>query len=457
MKTSTLRDAHPRQSAEDAGRYFRYMADFVGFNQDHVEAIQATRLIIEKHLPDIVSQFYAHLLGYPPMRKFFLKKDGTLDEEYLQLRMHHLTNFWRRTASGIYDDDYARYVDYVGRAHTSHGADPKIYIPERYVIGQVGFIQHAVSEAVQQELHDIDPDLEIRALKAWNLLMMVILELLSRAYSVEHEAEAQHLDTTVDHEAVFQLAVETYERDLGLYRSIEHKDMVVARAEDISDGERKIVHIDGLSIGVFHHKGNWYALRNSCLHRGGPIATGNLENDTLTCPWHGYQYNVTNGQFLLDSSVALDMYPVEVRDGEVHLQIPDIVLASAPMPGEQATGDTTQQPRLKGNEFRVSEVKPGQVKPVHLDGQPVAVYNVAGTFYATQDECTHAAGPLSEGDLDGNVITCPWHASCFDVTDGKVLCRPATQPLKTYRVVVTGEIGRVEKETNNTFHLRDAH
>jgi nitrite reductase/ring-hydroxylating ferredoxin subunit len=326
----------------------------------------------------------------------------------------------------------------------SIGADPKIYIPERYVIGQVGFVQHAISEAIQQELHDIDPDLEFRALKAWNLLMMVILELLSRAYSVEHEAEAQRLDTTVDHEAVFQLAVETYERDLGLYRSIEHADVVVARTEDIPEGERKIVHVNGLSIGVFHHKGNWYALRNSCLHRGGPTATGSLENDTLTCPWHGYQYNVTSGQFPLDSSVALDMYPVEVRNGEVHLQIPDIVLASAPMPDEQAAADARQQPRLKGNEFRVSEVKPGQVKLVHLDGQPVAVYNVAGTFYATQDECTHAAGPLGQGDLDGIVITCPWHASCFDVTDGKVLCRPATQPLKTYCVVVMSEIGYLE-------------
>jgi len=122
-----------------------------------------------------VAKFYTHLLEYPPTRKYFLRKDGSIDQEYLQFRMHHLTNFWRRTASGVFDDDYASYVDYVGRVHTSRGADPKIYIPERYVIGQVGFVQHAVSEALRAELHDIDAEFEARASKAWHLLLMVIL------------------------------------------------------------------------------------------------------------------------------------------------------------------------------------------------------------------------------------------------------------------------------------------
>jgi nitrite reductase/ring-hydroxylating ferredoxin subunit len=51
---------------------------------------------------------------------------------------------------------------------------------------------------------------------------------------------------------------------------------------------------------------------------------------------------------------------------------------------------------------------------------------------------------LSKGDLDGKVITCPWHFSCFDVTDGSVVCGPAEKPLKTFSVTILGEIGRVE-------------
>jgi nitrite reductase/ring-hydroxylating ferredoxin subunit len=119
-----------------------------------------------------------------------------------------------------------------------------------------------------------------------------------------------------------QLAVEAYELGLGMRTTQEIKDAVVGQTADIPEGERKIVQVDNLSIGVFHHQGNWYALRNSCLHRGGPVATGRLQGDTLTCPWHGYQYNLTNGELLTDPKARLDMYPVVVRNGEIHLQIP---------------------------------------------------------------------------------------------------------------------------------------
>lgn len=308
--------------SEEAGRYFRNMAQFVGFGDEEAKAVRETRYIIEKYIPAIVANFYTHLLEYPPTRKYFLKKDGEIDQEYLQLRMHHLTKFWRRTASAELDDDYASYVDYVGQTHTSQGADPKIYIPERYVIGQVGFVQHAIGQALRAELVEIDPELETRASRAWNLLLMVILEMLARAYSDEHEAHEPGAEAPVDHIKVQQLAVETYEHDLGLYRSIEHKELLVSPADEIPEGERKIIEVDGLSIGIFHHKGGWIALRNYCLHRAGPVCTGPLEGDTLVCPWHGYQYDITSGKLLMDPSVTLERYPVEIREGQVYLRIP---------------------------------------------------------------------------------------------------------------------------------------
>src|SRR5215471_14490200 len=95
---------------------------------------------------------------------------------------------------------------------------------------------------------------------------------------------------------------------------------------------------------------------------------------------------------------------------------------------------------LRENEFRVSEVPPGTAL---LLGD-VTVFNVAGSFCATQEKCTHRQGPLSAGKLEGSTVTCPIHGAQFNVGTGEVLRGPAKEALKTYRVTVSGEIGRIE-------------
>ena len=207
-----------KRGAADAGQYFNYMADFVGFTEGDRGAIRETRFIIEKHIPGIVARFYVQLLRYPATRKFFLKKNGAVDQEYLQMRMQHQVSFWRRTASAEFNEDYARFTDYVGRAHTSQGADPKIFIPARYVIGMIGFVQHNILAALNAELHEIDPDLETRAARAWSSLLIVLLEMLSRAYSQEHQDEAFTMPGEIDQQALMDLSTETYERALGMAR-----------------------------------------------------------------------------------------------------------------------------------------------------------------------------------------------------------------------------------------------
>jgi uncharacterized protein YbjT (DUF2867 family) len=106
---------------------------------------------------------------------------------------------------------------------------------------------------------------------------------------------------------------------------------------------------------------------------------------------------------------------------------------------QPAVGAAARTP-LKENEFRISEVPPGSVL---LMGD-VAIFSVEGGFCATQAKCTHRQGPLSEGTLDGSTVTCPLHGAQFNVWTGAVLRGPAKDPLKTYRVTVDGEVGRVE-------------
>lgn len=101
-----------------------------------------------------------------------------------------------------------------------------------------------------------------------------------------------------------------------------------------------------------------------------------------------------------------------------------------------------QSEALKDNQFRIDAVPPGSALLV----AHTAVFNVAGSFCATQAKCTHRGGPLNEGKLDGSTVTCPWHGAQFNVCTGAVLRGPATEPVRTCRVMVEGQIGRVEAD-----------
>ena len=82
------------------------------------------------------------------------------------------------------------------------------------------------------------------------------------------------------------------------------------------------------------------------------------------------------------------------------------------------------------------ELEDGELMAVEVDGEPVCLAKVDGCIYAFTDNCTHISGPLNEGELDGEVLTCPWHGAQFNVTTGKVLRGPARQDIATYPVRV---------------------
>src|SRR5262245_19700882 len=90
------------------------------------------------------------------------------------------------------------------------------------------------------------------------------------------------------------------------------------------------------------------------------------------------------------------------------------------------------------NVAKTQDVPPGQAKQVTINGCTVALFNVNGVYYAIDDTCTHRGGPLSEGQLDGTEVTCPWHGAKFDVTTGAHLSRPAPSGVKAYPVQLVG-------------------
>jgi len=89
---------------------------------------------------------------------------------------------------------------------------------------------------------------------------------------------------------------------------------------------------------------------------------------------------------------------------------------------------------------KISDFIPGKMYKVTIDGKDVLVANIDGTYYAVNDTCTHAGGSLSEGSLDGTVVTCGWHGAKFDCKTGKLSAFPVkVKDLNSYKVVVESE------------------
>jgi nitrite reductase/ring-hydroxylating ferredoxin subunit len=88
-----------------------------------------------------------------------------------------------------------------------------------------------------------------------------------------------------------------------------------------------------------------------------------------------------------------------------------------------------------------AEVAPGNALRVETAGLALAVFNVDGEFYVTDDACTHGPGLLSEGFIEGEVVECNFHNGQFNIKTGEVVAPPCMIPIKTYKTVVAN--GRV--------------
>ncbi len=76
----------------------------------------------------------------------------------------------------------------------------------------------------------------------------------------------------------------------------------------------------------------------------------------------------------------------------------------------------------------------GELKAFKIKGHEIIAINVAGQIFCLDGRCTHAGAPIAEGTLEGEVLTCPWHYSQFNITNGVVIRGPADKPLKSYLV-----------------------
>ena len=94
----------------------------------------------------------------------------------------------------------------------------------------------------------------------------------------------------------------------------------VASVNDVEEGAGKVVVANGQPIALFKVNGNFYAMHNTCQHRGGPLGEGFLEGNVVTCPWHGWRYDITSGK-CLTLPVNVKSVPVKVEGSDVLVDV----------------------------------------------------------------------------------------------------------------------------------------
>ena len=97
--------------------------------------------------------------------------------------------------------------------------------------------------------------------------------------------------------------------------------MRIAEIGGLLPGTGTSVDAGGRTLALFNVDGALYAVDNTCPHRGGPLGEGDLDGTVVTCPWHGWRYDVTTGAHDRNPSLRLACYPVTVEDGVAYVDL----------------------------------------------------------------------------------------------------------------------------------------
>jgi nitrite reductase/ring-hydroxylating ferredoxin subunit len=93
----------------------------------------------------------------------------------------------------------------------------------------------------------------------------------------------------------------------------------VAKVNDIPPGQGKTVQVAGKNIALFNVDGSFYAVDDTCLHRGGPLGEGELTGHVVTCPWHGWKYDVRTGISITNPAAKVNCYETKIEGEDLSI------------------------------------------------------------------------------------------------------------------------------------------
>ena len=95
----------------------------------------------------------------------------------------------------------------------------------------------------------------------------------------------------------------------------------VAKKSQLEPSRGTIVEVEGNSIALFDINGKVHAIKNVCPHATGPVGEGSLEGTVVTCPWHGWEFDVVSGASQMNPEIKVETYPVKVEGDDIFVEI----------------------------------------------------------------------------------------------------------------------------------------
>ena len=182
----------------DTSYRVEYLRDFMGFTVDDIAAIQGSAPLLGPLVPTLVNAVYDKLFSYDATKRHFVPRqsgyEGPLpddleslaqDHEMIEFRKNHLARYLVALVTRNFDEKFVGYLDLVGKMHTPKAGSPELDVPLVQMNALMGFVSDAVTATILGL--NLDRELEVRTVRAFNKLLWVQNDLITRHYQDAHE------------------------------------------------------------------------------------------------------------------------------------------------------------------------------------------------------------------------------------------------------------------------------